>query len=351
MRGENGLELFESLQRLCCAAGPSGNIGAVADLAEEMLRPLVDELRRDRLNNVMAIRRCGKKNAKLVLLDAHLDEIGFIVTGHEDGFLRFSTLGGVDVRMLSGRELTLMTQPAGFGVVASKPPHVLSAAEREKAVALEHLRIDVGLTQEEARKRYPIGTTAVYREGLTRLQGSRVTGKALDDRSCFCVLLRALELLKDDVLDVDICVLGSNFEETGGEGALCAAYDLHPDCAVAVDVTFATQPDVSKDKGFPLGAGPVIGVGPNMARWMTQRFKDTAKAEGIAYKLEIMSGDTGTNGWGIQTARDGIATQVLSIPLRYMHTPMEVVDLNDIEQTAKLLAAVVRKLGEEVPEC
>ena len=187
------MELFASLQRLCCAAGPSGNIGAVADLAEEMLRPLVDELRRDRLNNVLGIRRCGKKNAKLVLLDAHLDEIGFIVTGHEDGFLRFSTLGGVDVRMLSGRELTLMTQPAGFGVVASKPPHVLSAAEREKAVALEHLRIDVGLTQEEARKRYPIGTTAVYREGLTRLQGSRVTGKALDDRSCFCVLLRALE--------------------------------------------------------------------------------------------------------------------------------------------------------------
>ena len=157
------MELFASLQRLCCAAGPSGNIGAVADLAEEMLRPLVDELRRDRLNNVMGIRRCGKKNAKLVLLDAHLDEIGFIVTGHEDGFLRFSTLGGVDVRMLSGRELTLMTQPAGFGVVASKPPHVLSAAEREKAVALEHLRIDVGLTQEEARKR---AEDALFQLGL-----------------------------------------------------------------------------------------------------------------------------------------------------------------------------------------
>ena len=120
---------------------------------------------------------------------------------------------------------------------------------------------------------------------------------------------------------------------------------------MAVDVTFATQPDVSKDKGFPLGGGPVIGVGPNMARWMTRRFEAVAKAEGIGCGLEVMSGNTGTNGWEIQTAREGVATQVLSIPLRYMHTPMEVVDLRDIEQGARLLAAFLRTLGEEGESC
>jgi len=345
------LELFTSLSRLCSVAGPSGHIKAVAGTAEELLRPLVDEVELDRLNNVLGVRRCGREGAKKVLLDAHLDEIGFVVTGYDEGFLRFSALGGVDSRMLPGRELLLMTEPAGFGVVAAKPPHVLSAGEREQALSIDDLRIDVGLSQEEAEKTYPIGTPAVYREGCARLQGSRVTGKALDDRSCFCVLLRTLELLQDETLDVDLYVLGSNLEETGGEGAMVASFRVNPDCAVAVDVTFATQPDVSKDKGFPLGSGPVIGVGPNMARWMTERLKRVAKENEISYSLEVMGGNSGTNGWEIQTAREGIATQVLSVPLRYMHTPMEVMDLKDMEQTAQLLAAFLRNLGKEALEC
>lgn len=345
------MELFTSLSRLCAVAGPSGHTKAVAGAAAELLRPLVDEVELDRLNNVLGVRRCGREGAKKVLLDAHLDEIGFVVTGYDEGFLRFSTLGGVDSRMLPGRELLLMTEPAGFGVVAVKPPHVLSAGEREQALSIDDLRIDVGLSQEEAEKAYPIGTPAVYREGCTRLQGSRVTGKALDDRSCFCVLLRTLELLQKEALDVDLYVLGSNLEETGGEGAMVTAFRVNPDCAVAVDVTFATQPDVSKDKGFPLGSGPVIGVGPNMARWMTERIQQKAKEQDISCGLEVLSGNSGTNGWEIQTAREGIATQVLSVPLRYMHTPMEVMDLKDMEQTAQLLAAFLRNLGKEALEC
>lgn len=345
------MELFETLRRLTDLVGPSGYVRAVTDEAEKLLEPLVDEIHRDRLNNIYGVRRCGREGAKKVLLDAHLDEIGFIVTGHDEGFLRFRTLGGVDPRMLPGRELRLMTEPEGFGVVAAKPPHVMAAGEGDKAIAIDDLRLDVGLTQEEAQKRYPIGTTAVYRETLRRLQGSRVAGKALDDRACFTVLLRTLELLKDETLDVDLYVLGSNQEETGGEGASAAAYHIAPDCAVAVDVTFATQSDVSKSKGFPLGSGGVIGVGPNMARWMTERFKACAKAEELPVNLEILSGNSGTNGWDIQVAREGIATQVLSVPLRYMHTPMEVVDLEDLERTARLLAAFLRNLGEEALSC
>lgn len=351
MKGVFKLELFDTLQRLSDLMGPSGFVKSVADEAEELMRPYVDEIHRDRLNNIYGIRRCGKENAKKVLLDAHLDEIGFIVTGHEDGFLCFRTIGGVDPRMLPARELALMTEPVGFGVVASKPPHVMAASEWDQAVSIDDLRIDVGLSQEEAQKRYPVGTTAVYREKLRRLQGSRVCGKALDDRACFTALLRTLDILKDETLDVDVYILGSNQEETGGEGAMVAAYHIAPDCAVAVDVTFATQPDVSKNKAFALGDGAVIGVGPNMARWMTQRFKDCAKGLDMPVNLEIMSGNSGTNGWDIQTAREGIATQVLSVPLRYMHTPMEVVDLEDLERTAQLLASFLRNIGEEALSC
>ncbi len=345
------LDLFETLRRLSDLMGPSGFIKAVTDEAEVLMSPYVDEIHRDRLNNIYGVRRCGKENAKKVMLDAHLDEIGFIVTGHEDGFLRFRTIGGVDPRMLPARELALMTEPVGFGVVASKPPHVLPAGEMDQALSIDDLRIDVGLTQEEAQKRYPIGTTAVYREKLRRLQGERVCGKALDDRACFTVLLRTLDILKDETLDVDLYLLGSNQEETGGDGAMVAAYHINPDCAVAVDVTFATQPDVSKNKAFALGSGAVIGVGPNMTRWMTERFKACAKELDMPVNLEIMSGNSGTNGWDIQTAREGIATQVLSVPLRYMHTPMEVMDLNDMERTAQLLAAFLRNLGKEALEC
>ena len=345
------MELFDTLQRLADLMGPSGFIKAVSDEAEALMRPYVDEIHRDRLNNIYGIRRCGKEDAKKVLLDAHLDEIGFIVTGHEEGFLRFRTIGGVDPRMLPARELALMTNPVGFGVVASKPPHVLSADEWDQAVSIEDLRIDVGLSQEEAQKRYPIGTTAVYREKLRHLHGSRISGKALDDRACFTILLRTLDILKDEALDVDVYILGSNQEETGGDGALVATYHINPDCAVAVDVTFAVQPDVSKNKAFALGSGAVIGVGPNMARWMTQRFKDCAKSLDMPVNLEIMSGNTGTNGWDMQTAREGIATQVISVPLRYMHTPMEVMDLDDLERTAQLLAAFLRNLGKEALSC
>lgn len=345
------MELYDMLSRLADVAGPSGYIGDVVREAEALLRPLADEVSRDRLNNVYGIRRCGKPNAKLVLLDAHLDEIGFCVDGHEDGFLRFRTIGGVDPRMLPGRELRLMTEPEGFGVVAVKPPHVLTDEEAEQAIGIEDLRIDVGMTQEEAQHAYPIGTPAVYRQKCCRLQGDRVTGKAMDDRACFCILLRTLELLQGEELNVDVCVLGSNMEETGGDGAAVGAYRMNPYCAVAVDVTFATQADVSKKQGCPLGSGPAIGVGPNMARWMTERFKSCAEEKGIPYTLEIIPGNSGTNGWEIQTAREGIATQVISLPERYMHTPIEVVDLKDIEQTAQLLCAFLRSFEEEVPEC
>ena len=345
------MDLFETLETLSNLPGPSGNLARVSAAAAELLRPLVDEVETDRMHNVLGVRRCGKENAPRVLLDAHLDEIGFMVTGHDEGFLRFRPVGGVDGRMLPGRELTLMTEPERVGIVAVKPPHVLTTEEREQAIPLEDLRIDVGMSQEEAQRVFPVGTTAVYREKCVRLQGSRVTGKALDDRVCFVMLLRTLELLKEDALDIDLYVLGSNLEETGGTGAAAAAFRVNPACAVAADVTFGVQPDCGKTEAQPLGGGPAIGVGPNMARWITARMKETARREGIPYSIEVMSGNTGTNGWDIQVAREGVATQVISIPQRYMHTPMEIIDLEDVEQGARLLAAFLRNLGKEALGC
>lgn len=341
------MDIRSALERLCTSGGPSGFEGPVADIAEELLAPLVDEVRRDRLGNVVGVRKCGKPDAKRLLLDAHLDEVGLIVTGHEEGFLRFQPIGGVDIRMLPDREVTILTDPPRFGVVACLPPHVQTAEDRSTAIPLEKLFIDTGLTQSEAEEQIPTGTPVVYRGSFFSLGEDQVCCKSMDDRACFVTLLRTLELLRGEELDVDIYIMGSTREETGGAGALTGTFAIAPDWCVATDVTFGFTPDCPRDQCCKVGGGPAIGVGPGMTRWMTNRMVEKAKAGEIPYQLEIMEGNTGTNGWGMQTVREGIATSVVSLPEKYMHAPMEVVKLSDLENTARLLAAFAKDLGRE----
>ena len=343
------METEQILRRLCGVGAPSGFERPAAAAARELLEPLMDEVWTDRLGNVVGVRRCGKPGAKKLLLDAHLDEVGLVVTGHKDGFLRFCA-SGVDLRMLPDREVTVLTDPPVLGVVACLPPHVLSAEDREKAPETKDLFIDVGLCQEEAERLIPIGTPMVYRAELTRLGERQVCAKSLDDRACFAALLRGLELLRDRVLDVDLYILGSVCEETGGVGAKVGAQALAPDFCVAVDVTHGRTPDSPKDESFVMGGGPAVGVGPNCARWMVKRLLDKAAGLDMAVQKEVMEGNSGTNGWSMQVVNEGIATAVLSIPLKYMHTPVEVVELSDIENTARLLAAFAQGIGEEGPQ-
>lgn len=335
------------LDQLCALSAPSGFENNAAKAAKELLEPLMDEVSIDRLGSVLGVRRCGKENAPKLLLDAHLDEIGFIVTGHEDGFLRIATLGGVDPRMLPDRELTIMTQPPMLGVVACMPPHVQSSEDMEKSQPISEAFVDVGLTQEEAQKRIPIGTPITFRGGCMPLGEELLCGKAMDDRACFAILLDVAEQLKDKELGVDLYILGSTQEETSSAGAVTAAYGVAPDLCVAVDVTHGATPDGQKDKTFPLGDGPVVGVGPNCTRWMSDRMLSLAKELEIPSQVEVMSGHSGTNAWPLQISREGVATAVLSLPLRYMHTPVEVCARKDLEDTARLLAAFVESLGEE----
>ena len=341
------MDMRQVLETLCGCTAPSGFEGPAAEAAKALLAPLVDEVSIDRMGNLIGVRRCGIEGAKTILLDAHLDEIGLIVTGAEEGFLRFRTIGGVDPRMLPDREVTILTQPPRLGVIACLPPHVLSAEDREKAPALGEYYVDTGLSQETVEREIPVGTPMVFRESFLELAGGEICSGALDDRACFAALLRTVELLNLEQLDVDLYIMGSTREETGGTGAMVGTCTIDPDFCVAVDVTHGATPDSAKGRAYDLGGGPAVGIGPNMTRWMTRRMLDKAQELGIPVQKEVMGGDTGTNAWGMQICNEGIATAVLSLPLRYMHTPVEVVDLADLEQTAQLLAAFTRKLGEE----
>ena len=342
------LDIQNALKELCAQYAPSGFEQPAAKTAAKLLAPLVDEVTIDTLGNVIGLRRCGKAGARTLLLDAHIDEVGLIVTGIEDGFLRFRSLGGIDPRILVDRELMILTDPPIFGVVSCLPPHVQKSGDSDHAQPMDQLSIDIGMSQESAEKTVPIGTPIVFRQECYPLGENEFCGKSLDDRSCFVTLLRAAELLKDRELDVDLCILGSVCEEVGGRGAQTAAFSTSPDWCVAVDVTFGQTPGLSSEEcSCKVHKGPVVGIGPVIPHWMSDRLKEKAAESEIPYQTEIMAGGTGTNGDDFQTAREGISTAVLSLPLKYMHTPIEVIGLDDVEQTARLLATFTENLGKE----
>lgn len=339
------MDIRETLAALCSGNGPSGREGPVAELALALLKPLVDEVCQDKFGNVIGVRRCGRENAPRVVLDAHLDEVGLVITGAKEGFLSFRAVGGIDPRMLPNREVTILSQPPRFGLIAVLPPHVQQAGEGDKSLPLSDLWIDAGLTQTEGEAL--VGTFAVPQGSFRPLLGTRVAAKSLDDRAGFGTLLRTAELLRDTALDVDLYFMGSMQEEVNGSGALTGCFALKPHCFVAVDVTHARTPDGPKEGTFPAGEGTVIGLGPNITRWMSQRLMAKAEEYSIPWAPEVMTGHSGTNAWRVQTAREEIATAVVSLPLKYMHSPVETLDLTDLEATAALLAAFVQNLSVE----
>ncbi len=207
--------------------------------------------------------------------------------------------------------------------------------------------MDIGLSDDEAKKRVPIGTPMVYRSAFTVLVEDQLCGKAMDDRACFVTLLRTLELLRDKELDVDLYILGSTMEETTSAGAVTGTQAICPDWCVAVDTTHGRTPDSAKGETFLLGGGPTVGIGPNMTRWMTKRLFDKAEKEGIPVQKEVMERSSGTNGWEMQICNEGVATAVVSLPIKYMHTPIETLSEGDIEQTARLLSAFTLDIGKE----
>ncbi len=340
------MDIFKTIETLCSVPAVSGSEQLAAVRATRLLNEYTDEVATDSLGNVIGFRRCGANNAKCILLDAHIDEIGLIVTGYAGDFLTFETVGGVDARMLPAREVTVLADESYPGVITCLPPHVQTAEDMNKSIAKDKLYIDVGL--KNPKEKIPVGTRVVYNANCVKLQNKYISGRALDDRAGFASLLLALDMLKNKHLNLDIAILGSVQEEVGCRGAKVGAYSVNPDWAVAVDVTHGTTPDAGKPRTFDLGSGVAIGIGPNINRKISDSLQKIAKDKKIAHTLEVMEGETGTNAWPIQVARSGIATGLLSIPLRYMHTPFETLCEKDVRAVAKLLSEFILYLSAEV---
>ena len=343
------MDIREIIMLLARENGPSGFENHAAAPAKALLEPVADSVYTDVLGNLVAVRRCGIPGAPTVMLDAHMDEVGLIVTGYESGSLRFSSLGGVDARVLPAAEVRLLTPEGPIrGVIDFLPPHVVPVAEREKPLDMDKLFIDAGYTSdEEAQKHVPLGTAAVYATDCFALGEHQLAGKSLDDRSCAAILIAVMDALKDEKLAVDLVLNLASQEEVGGRGAMVSAYALKPDYAVAVDVTFGKSPASPAHKTMKMNSGAAIGVGPAASRSVSEKLLSLAKNKEIPHQIEVLGGRSGTDADDIMTSREGVATGVVSLPLKYMHTPVEVIDLRDAESIVKLLTAWVLSFGEE----
>lgn len=328
------------LWRLCQAQGLPGREEAAAHEIKLILEEMGLTPESDAMGNVWATFGQGKEH---LLLDAHLDQIGLLVTGFEKGgFLRVGKSGGIDRRVLLGSPVVIHGRKTLRGIVCCMPPHLTKGGEDE-VPELEDMAIDTGLSDDELEKTVQLGDSVTFWAPITQLSGTRVTGAALDDRTGCAVLLRCAQLLKGQDMPRKVTVLFSSREEVGSQGAQTAAFRLQPDACIAVDVTFATQPGVSDKEGGKLGGGPMVGLSPVLSRRMAQKLFDLAKREQISVQTEVMEGRTGTTADSILTTRQGVPCCLLSIPQRSMHTPAEVCDLQDMEQAAQLLAAYAKE--------
>lgn len=339
-------EVKQILLRLCEEPGTSGDEDATAKIAKSMLAKYAD-VRRDALGNVVA--SIGPENAPFhLLLDAHIDQIGLVVTLIDDrGFVHVAPCGGIDTRVLPGSRVIIYGKEPLCGIICCTPPHLSSGRETEVPPA-DAIRIDAGLSPEKAKELISSGDRIIVPAPCRELLGTRITGAALDNRAGCAAVVRCVQLLNREDLPLRLTVLLSSREETGRQGAATAAYTAAPDACITVDVSFAVQPGVPESCSSALGAGPMIGLSAALDKAMSRELIRVAQAQEIPYQVEAMGDTTGTNADLIGVARGGVRCALLSIPQRNMHTPAEIVDLKDIEHTAKLLAAYVRKKGQEV---
>ena len=340
---DNQNELFTLVQALCGASGVSGEESGAGDAILGLLDEK-DAAYMDSQGSVLySLYQNPEESAPHLMLEAHLDEIGMMVSRvDDDGFLHIAPCGGLDRRLLMGLEVLVHAQNAPEplpGILSS------SAADRDKTPKTSELFVDVGLSPGRAKALIAPGDRITTVSPTRRLLGTRVSSKALDNRAGCAVLLRAAQLLRGEALPCSVTLAFCSQEETGGTGAKTAAYRVNPTHALAVDVSFAFTPDAPRDECGDLGAGAMIGIAPILDNASIELLRQLASQHKIAHQLEVLGSSTGTDADSIAPCRCGVKTSLVSIPLKYMHTPIEVADLEDIESCAQLLAQFARSLG------
>ncbi len=342
-------KLFRSLSE---ASGISGYEQTVAQPIRDGCR-WADDIKTDKLGNLIMLKEGqGTEPRPKIMLAAHMDEIGLIITEiDKNGFLRFDTIGGFDQRVLLSQEVVVHGKASLTGVIGAKPPHIQARGEQAQAVKMEDLFIDLGFeTKEQVEELVRIGDLATIKREVLDLQSSLMTGKAFDDRAGVASIFECFQVLATLQHKADVYGVATVQEEVGLRGAITSTYGIVPDIGIAIDVGFGDQPGLQESETIKLGKGPGIAIGPHVHPKVHKRMVETAKEWNIPFSLDPSPHPGGTDAYAIQVTRAGVATILLSIPLRYMHTPIETLDYEDVKRTGRLMAMFIAGIDNEFVE-
>jgi len=344
---------FTFFKELIEAPSPSGYEQPAQRVIRQALTDAADDIRTDVMGNVIAHLQ-GPKGAPKLMLAGHCDEIGFMVKYIDDnGFLFFAPIGGVDAHLVPGQRVTVYAAGGPIpGVVGRRPIHQIEPKDRDKVMPFKNQFVDIGCSsKEEAQALVAIGDPMTFSVGVERLQGTRLTSRALDDKMGAYIVAQVLrEVQRAGESSVDLYAVSTVQEEIGLRGASSSVYGVNPDVGIVVEVCFASDyPDADhKHSGeVSLGKGPVIARGPNINPVLFELLTRTAQEESIPYQVVGIPRAAGNDANVMQLARGRVATALVTIPLRYMHTPVEVLDWEDLQAAVKLLAALCRKLSAD----
>ena len=331
--------MIEKILKELSNAVTLGHLKGATEAARRLLTPYAEV---SDFGQTGLIAKIDKGQKKTLMLDAHIDEVGFIVTHvFDSGFVKVAPVGGNDPRILPATPVVIHGKTELPAVFASNPPHLKG---EEEVKATTDILLDTGLGT-EVRELVSPGDLISYEKDFTLLSGGRVCGKSLDDRAAVACLIELASRLYDKDLPVNLILCLAEQEELGTRGAVTATFALSPDEAVAIDVSFADGPDIPSTKSGKLGGGAMIGISPILNRKISDLLTDIAKENNIPHQLEVMGGKTGTDADVITISGSGVPCGLVSIPLRNMHTPAEVVDMADIAAVCDILEAYILKGG------
>jgi len=348
-------EILPFLKSLLSAPGLSGHEDPVARLIEDQWQPLTDDISRSRIGSVHALKRgTGATPRPSILLAAHMDAIGLIVTQVHEGFLRVAAIGGVDARILPCQPVIVHATGDGMrdlqGVVAMPPARLLPPGEGDGVVDIPYLLVDVGLPSSKVMNAVRVGDLVSFGTQTVEMPGEIISGHTLDNRASVAAVTVCLQELGSRSHIWDVWAVATVQEEISFAGAATSAFHLQPDLSVAVDTTYGKGPGSNDWNTYPLGKGPTLGYGPNIHPYLYKQFKELAERLEIPYATEFMAESSGTDGMAMQVTMEGIPNFVLSIPIRNMHTPVEMAAVKDILRAGRLLAEFVTALTPDFLE-
>ena len=346
-------DILPFLKNLISTSGLSGHEAPVRALIKETWTPLTDQLTVSKLGSLQGLQRgTAPEPRPSVLLAAHMDAIGLMVTSIADGFLRITEVGGLDPRVLPGQPVTVHTRRGEElpGVIVQPPARLLPKDVKDGPLPLKYLMVDTGLLPEEVFRLVHPGDPVSFAQMPIETAGETLSGHTLDNRASVAAVTVCLQELKNRPHNWDVWAVATVQEEETLGGALTSAFELKPTIGIAIDVTFAESPGSPGHRTFPLGEGPALGWGPNAHPAVFKKLKEAAEKLEMSYHLEPMPRYSGTDAMALQIAAAGVPTAVVSIPLRYMHTPVEMVSMKDIHRTGRLLAEFITQLTPDFPE-